>query len=278
MGMVQHVEERDNILKRLAKLEESVHGNTSTNGRNTKSDSSTSRLRSFSPPQPTNISRTPQRYPSSESRRRSRSPACLSITATALSSTGAEKTQTPSRQVPSRPSRAGKATKARDLLVKAASERWKSIIKSDDEESPTGKQNGRSSRKQVSRSKSSKSLAEFLNTSAPEVRGEESFSSYMDERSAQTTPSVFGLEKPAPVHYWRRMGDRSAPAAMMTPATLGSARRRMRQKNTRPTRNLPQRKEPLSMPTGMDNSSVLHESSAGSSYESLTVEDYTRRK
>jgi hypothetical protein len=121
---------------------------------------------------------------------------------------------------PSRP------TTARNELVRAASERWKSLVQTP-KLSNTG-QDQRTKRKQgVGRSKSSKSLAEFLHKSAPEMQNDDSFSVGIDDdRSIITTPVAF-------------LSDSSS--------ALGGARRRMRQNAISSSRSLPPRDESKSL-------------------------------
>lgn len=297
LGMMHHVEERDNILNRLTKLEESIHGkqrprigsigNKMDLGSN-HSKKSRSKIRSRSP-QPTYFARvisaprsgastprggTPRRRPSYEP---PISPArsVQSNSAANIQQQIQQQASQPTNKAPARLNRSGRPAKARDLMVRAASERWKSLVQSD--ESP---ERNRLSRLKIGRankmgrSKSNKSLAEFLNKSAPSVCSEDEIS--FEGQSIQTTPTVLldssmpamGTSLSALGSSWRPMADTSAPAQLaVTPATLRGTRRRIRQ-NMSSARSLPPRNESKSLvlqspSAGMD-SSGFHDSSGTS--------------
>lgn len=215
LGMMQHVEERDSILTRLAELEEAVHGksphkNGVKNGKaKPRRSSSPSRIN----PEPTSLSRkagkaksfddVPPPSPSrsrSTSRNVSRNPSFDEAEGPFASNNASLATTAHTNNRTRSPRAAGRPGTARHLMVKAASERWKSLLKTD----PTS---GQAERKapihKPQRAKSNKSLAEFLNQSAPDVLVSDGGGVVMlEDDSIQTTPA---------------------------PSSMGAARRRIRQ-------------------------------------------------
>jgi hypothetical protein len=157
LGMMQHTRERDLILKRLSKLEEAVlcesdHSKTPQRGRSRTSSEADDLPR----------------------------PTCLSRTQSAESKRPLPRPEQKVGRVPSMSRRSGRPATARGLLVKAASERWKNLLSK-----PSPK------RQDFTRASSSKSLAEFLNTS--EVSDKEVTDDVsLDNGSIQTTPAGFG--------------------------------------------------------------------------------------
>lgn len=201
LGMMQHVEERDNILTRLAELEEAVHGKSPH--KNGVKKGNTKPRRASSPtrinPEPTGLSRKAGKAdsfddvpPSSRSRSTSRNVSRTSSFDEAegpfTSNNASLATTTHTNNRTRSPRTAGRPGTARHLMVKAASERWKSLLKTD----PNSGQ-GQSERKipihKPQRAKSNKSLAEFLNQSAPDVLVSDGGRAVMlEDDSIQTTP------------------------------------------------------------------------------------------
>ncbi|CAB9501482.1 expressed unknown protein [Seminavis robusta] len=259
LGMMQHVQERDNMLQRIAQLEEAVHGHAKANGLK-------------------NGHSKPQRQPSPTSRTE---PTCLSKRKVSkarsmddqlMSPTGRAKKpvaqpqpaapKSPSNGFPVPPNlsasqtgrspRSGRPTTARHQLVRAASERWNALkLESNTNNSNNNNNSGPGKPKFKKkptpvRSKSSKSLAEFLNKSAPDVfdnniNFDDSFNLLDD--SAHTTPAVT-----------QQLMSESSSA-------LGDARRRMRQQGLSSARSLPPRGESKSL--GHNNSALAMNSSFG---------------
>jgi hypothetical protein len=219
LGMVQHVQERDNMMTRLRILEEAVLGRGHiVNGNNGLSSTAPSPLR----PERSDLSRQSSRTHIFDEARMSPSVSASTLPIVQPSFSGPS---SPAHSVksPNRP------TTARNQLVRAASERWKSMLQTP-KLSKTG-QDEQTKRKQgIGRSKSSKSLAEFLSKSAPEMRqGDDSFST--DEHSMKTTPIAF-------------LSDSSS--------ALGGARRRMRQNAISSSRGPPLRNKSMSSAPPLD--------------------------
>ena len=188
MGLMQHGEERDSILKRLAQLEEAVLGKGTKNG--TKKGKKPPRVvkdspesgpvfrkamksKSFDdvspPPFALEMSRSASRVMSNDETSASPVP-------------GNEPTLNRRRSLRS----VGRPTSARHLMVKAASERWKNLI-----QNPKGSTEKKPKSKPM-RSASTRSLAEFLNRSAPDALEGNSCDdsvSMMEDYSMQTVPA-----------------------------------------------------------------------------------------
>jgi len=131
---------------------------------------------------------------------------------------------------------------ARNLLVRAASERWKTLLK-DPAESPMRPTRTRGV---FDRSSSTKSLSEFLNRSAPdgfavdisESDFDDSFGSLLGEersmsisaRTSRSTPASLGGSSKSPLQGVRRLmeDDSTAVQSTATSASIGETRRRMR--------------------------------------------------